>query len=269
MRGVSRASLAGLREQLDTAADGPAVAETLGDELLAVVRLLDTEHPLRRALSDPGKSVDEKQSVAGALLQGKVAPATADLVGAAVSAHWARTGDLPDALEELAVESLVVVAESEGALDELEDELFRFGRVVVAQPELRAALSSGLPGDSKRDLLAALLDGKVTPMALRLITEMAVHPRGRSLQAGLDMCTRIAARRRERLIAVVRVAAPLTEGQRDRLTAALTASYGRDVHVNVMVDEAVVGGMTVQIGDELIDGSVASRLAAVRRRLAA
>jgi F-type H+-transporting ATPase subunit delta len=101
-----------------------------------------------------------------------------------------------------------------------------------------------------------------------MITQVLTHPRGRSPQAALDLCAGIAARRREQLIAVVRTATQLTAGQRSRLRATLAAAYGQGIHLNVVHDPAVVGGLSVQIGDELIDGTAASRLAEVRRRLA-
>ena len=176
---------------------------------------------------------------------------------------------MTDAVEQLAVEAYAVAAEEAGQLDDLEDELFRFGRVVAGEPELRAALGEPvLPDDRKRALLGALLDGKVTPVALRLITEMSLHPRGRSLVVSLEMCTRIVAERRQRLIAVVRTSAAITAEQRRRLADALAAIYGHEVYVNIVIDPTVMGGMTIQVGDELIDASVASRLAAVRRKLA-
>jgi F-type H+-transporting ATPase subunit delta len=95
-----------------------------------------------------------------------------------------------------------------------------------------------------------------------------VHPRGRGLEAALTEYAAIAARRRERLIAEVRVAFALPDDLRDRLAAALAAAYGHEVHLNVIVDPQVVGGMSVRIGDEQIDGSIATRLAVLRRRLA-
>ena len=252
-------------------ATGPAggLAGTVGDELFAVLRLLDREHALRRALADPSKPADEKGAIVAALLHGKVTPATEELVAATVRSHWAGPADMTDAVEQLAVEAYAVAAEEAGQLDDLEDELFRFGRVVAGEPELRAALGEPvLPDDRKRALLGALLDGKVTPVALRLITEMSLHPRGRSLVVSLEMCTRIVAERRQRLIAVVRTSAAITAEQRRRLADALAAIYGHEVYVNIVIDPTVMGGMTIQVGDELIDASVASRLAAVRRKLA-
>jgi F-type H+-transporting ATPase subunit delta len=270
MRGVSRASFAELRDRLPEAlsSGGPAPA-AVGDDLFAVLRVLDREHALRRALSDPAKPADEKGTVVVALFHGKVTPAAEELLAAAVRSKWASSTDMTDAIEQVAVEAFAMAAEASGQLDDLEDELFRFSRVVSGQPELRAALSeSFLPDDRKRALLDALLDGKVTPVALRLITEMSLYSRGRSLPASLEMCTRIVAQRRQRLIAVVRVATDLSPAQRRKLAGALAANFGHDVYVNVVIDPAVLGGMTIQIGDELIDASVASRLAAVRRRLA-
>jgi len=270
VRGASRASFADLTERL-AAEDitSASVATRLGSELFAVVGLLDTEHGLRRALSDPGKPAAEKAAVTSALLRGKVTRRTEALVVAAAEARWATPGDMADAIEQLAIEATVLAAEADDGLDDLEDGLFRFGRVVAGQPDLRAALAStSLPADRKQGLLESLLAGKVTPVTLRLISQMVAHPRGRSLTAALDLCASISARRRHQLIAVVRSAVDLSATQRRRLADALAASYGHQVHLNVVIDPSVVGGISVQIGDELIDGTAASRLAAVRRKLA-
>ncbi len=248
---------------------GPSLAATVGDELFAVLNLLDTEPGLRRALADPSKPADEKGAIVVALLHGKVNPATEELAAATVRAQWAGPADMTDALEQLAVEAFAIAAEESGQLDDLEDELFRFNRVVASEPDLRAALNEPvLPAEGKQGLINALLAGKVTPVTLRLITEMSLHPRGRPLVVSLDMCTRIAAERRQRLIAVVRTATDLSAEQRRRLADALAGIYGHEVYVNIVIDPKVMGGMTIQVGDELIDASVASRLAAVRRKLA-
>ena len=213
-------SYANLREQLAATITGQAQADTLGSELFAVTGLLDTEHGLRRALSDPGKPGAEKAAVTTQLLHGKVSPATVELVSAAASKRWASSADLSDALEQLAVEAMVISAEYQRTVDELEDELFRFGRLVTSQPDLRAALASpSLPQENKRDLLSALLGNKVSPVALSMITQVTLHPRGRALPAALELCTQIAATRRQRLIAVVRTAATLSAQQQERLDA--------------------------------------------------
>ncbi len=270
MRGVSRTSFTELSERLSAEhITSATVASRLASELFAVVGLLDTEHGLRRALSDPGKPAAEKGAVTAALLHGKVTQRAEALVAAAAEAHWATSGDLSDAIEQLAVEAMVLAAEADDGLDDLEDGLFRFGRVVAANPALRAALADpSLPEQGKRELLGTLLEGKVTAVTLGLINQMVAHPRGRSLSTALDLCADIAARRRQQLIAVVRTATELSASQLRRLTESLSRSYEHDVHLDVVIDPSVVGGISVQIGDELIDGTVASRLAAVRRKLA-
>jgi F-type H+-transporting ATPase subunit delta len=296
MRGVSRASFAELKDQLPEAltqggqqstsgaatgatttraattgaatANAAGRAETVGDDLFSVLHLLDREHGLRRALADPARPADEKGAIAVALLHGKINEPAEELVAATVRAHWASSADMTDALEQLAVEAFAFAAEDRGQLDDLEDDLFRFSRVVATEPELRVALTeSVLPDERKRELLDALLGSKVSAVALRLITEMSLHPRGRSLVTSLDTCTRIAAERRRRLIAVVRMAVEPTAQQRQRLAQALAGIYGHEVYINVVIDPTVVGGMTVQVGDELIDGSVATRLGGLRRKL--
>src|SRR6266516_903286 len=223
MRGPSRASLAAAREQLMAALADPSGAAALGDELFAVAHLLDQEPGLRRALTDATSPVAAREGLVSQLLDGRVAAGTLDLMAGMVRNRWAAGRDLADAAEQLGVLATAAAAESEGQLDDLEDELFRFGRIVSTAPDLRSALS-----DPKR----------------------------------------LAAAWRQRLLAVVRVAGGLDEDQRARLTAALSRTYGRDIHLNVVIDPEVVGGMSIQIGDEFIDGSLASRLAQLRQRLA-
>jgi F-type H+-transporting ATPase subunit delta len=270
MRGASRASLAEARERLSDAVADASAASRLGDEMFAVTALLDGEPALCRMLSNPAQPAEAKAGVVNALLSGRLSAGPIDLVTSLVSAHWSSPADLADAAEQLAVLAILAAAEHRGQLDDLEDELFRFGRVVSAEPELRAVLSNlFVAPERKRALLDGLLADRVTEPTLRLVTQAAAYPRGRSLDASLEDYARLAAAQRARLVAEVHVPAELTAAQRSRLEAALAAAYGHQVHLNVVLDPQVVGGMSIQIGDELIDGSMASRLAALRRRLAA
>ena len=267
MRGTSRASLAEAKEKLDAVLAHADVAP-LGADLFGVLRLLDREHGLRRALSDPSRSGSDKAQLVRILLEGKIAAAALELVTEVVRLRWARSGDLTDGLEDLAVTAEAARAEAEGNLDDLEDELFRFSRVVEREPQLHGALgASGLPAERKRDLLAALLEGKATPSTILLVTEVVTRPRGRSLERGLAAYGRVVAERRQRLVALVRTAVPLTEEQRDRVARALSATYGHEVHLNIEIDPEVVGGMSIHIRDEVIDGTMAGRLDEVRKRL--
>ncbi|MBB5079938.1 F0F1 ATP synthase subunit delta [Nonomuraea endophytica] len=268
MRGLSRTSLAEVEERFNAAA-GSADLGALSDELFAVADLLDREHGLRRALSDPARPAGQKAETLRSLLQGKVGDATLGTVEAAVAARWSRAGDLTDVLERLGVVAAAAEAEGQGKLDDVEDELFRFGRIVAANPELRRALTDpSAPAEGKQQLLRDLLGGKVAPSTLRLFTQLALHPRGRNLEGGLEEFGQLVAQQRQRLVAVVRSAVALSEEQKQRLTAWLRGSYGRDVHLNVEVDPRVLGGFSVRIGDEIIDTTIVGRIEEVRRRLA-
>ncbi|MFF4616595.1 F0F1 ATP synthase subunit delta [Nonomuraea jabiensis] len=268
MRGLSRTSLAEVEERFNAVA-GSADLGALSDELFAIADLLDREHGLRRALSDPARPGEQKAATARALLAGKVSEAAIATTEAAVSVRWSRGGDLADAIERLGVVAAAAEAESQSRLDDVEDELFRFGRIVAANPGLRRALADqAAPGAGKEQLLGDLIGRKVAPTSLRLLKQVAVHPRGRSLESGLEEFIQLVAQQRQRLVAVVRSAVELSEAQKQRLTAWLSASYGRDVHLNVEVDKRVLGGFSVRIGDEIIDTTIVGRIEEVRRRLA-
>ncbi|WP_198679514.1 F0F1 ATP synthase subunit delta [Thermomonospora amylolytica] len=264
---VARASLAEARERLESVL-ATADKAVLGGELFAVLHLVDREHGLRRAISDPAANPQAKADLVAGLLQGKVSAAAVSVVQDLVRLRWTRPSELADALETLAVTAEAARAESEGVLDDLEDELFRFSRILESEPRLRSALTNpALPDERKVQVLRALLEGKATASTLLLVTELVVHPRGRSLESGLAHTGRLVAQRRERLVALVRSAVDLTEQQRTRLAAVLSAAYGHDVHLNIELDPSVLGGLSIQIGDEVIDGTIAGRLDEVRRRL--
>jgi F-type H+-transporting ATPase subunit delta len=268
MRGASRESLKQAEESLAALTDVPATDVTaLSDDLAAVGSLLDREVSLRRLLSDPSRSGEERAQLVTALLGGKVGEQTVDLVSGMVRARWAQPRDLADAVDMLATEAELALAERAGSLDAVEDDLFRFGRILAAEPELAAGLSERIPVDQRTALIDSLLAGKANPSALRLIRRLVAAPRGRSVVAGVEELSRIAAERRERVTALVTAAIPLTEAQRTRLTAILSRSYGREVRLNVELDQELIGGLVIRVGDDIIDGSIAGRLAEAARRV--
>lgn len=270
MNGASREALAAARERLDALTDSTSVdAAQLADELAAVTALLDREAGLRRALTDPAQPAEAKAELVRRLIGGQVSGETADLVAGTARARWSQTRDLVDALEELANTADLTAAQKSGTLDDVEDELFRFGRIVSSNIELRTALTDRRAAASaKVDLLHRLLGGRAKPATERLVTRLATAPRGRSLEAGLESLSRLAADRRDRVVAVVTSAVPLSDTQKQRLGATLAKLYGRRMHLNLDVDPEVVGGIRVQVGDEVINGSLADRLDEAARRMA-
>jgi F-type H+-transporting ATPase subunit delta len=267
---ASREARVTARESLTALTDStPVDARALADELAAVTALLDREVPLRRVLADPSQDGERKAGLVGRVLGGQVGGEAVDLVSGMVRSRWSSARDLVDAIEELADSADLIAAERRGELEDTEDELFRFSRTVAGSPELRAALSSQTAATAaKTRLLHTLLGGRVKLATERLVTRLVIHPRGRSLEAGLEALSKLAAERRNRSVAVVTTAVPLSDRQKHRLQAVLARLYGREVHLNLDVDPEIVGGVTVRIGDEVINGSVADRLGEAERRLA-
>ncbi|MQY12014.1 ATP synthase subunit delta [Streptomyces sp. RB5] len=270
MNGASREALAAARERLDALTDNTSVdAAKLADELAAVTALLDREVSLRRVLTDPAQPGEAKAQLVTRVLSGQIGGETLDLVSGMVRSRWSGSRDLVDVLEELAATADLTAAQRSGALDEVEDELFRFGRIVADNKELRSALTDRTAVTAaKTTLLHTLLGGKVNPVTERLVGRLVGAPRGRSLEAGLESLSKLAADRRNRMVAVVTSAVPLSDTQKQRLGGVLARLYGRDMHLNLDVDPAVIGGIEVRVGDEVISGSIAERLADATRRLA-
>ncbi|MET8446558.1 F0F1 ATP synthase subunit delta [Streptomyces sp. NPDC005209] len=270
MNGASREALAAARERLDALTDATSVdAAQLADELAAVTALLDREVSLRRVLTDPAQSGEAKAELVQRLLGGQVSGQTADLVAGMVRSRWSQPRDLVDALEELANIADLTAAQSADRLDDVEDELFRFGRIISSNTELRAALTDrSAAASAKVELLHRLLGGRAQATTERLVTRLVTAPRGRSLESGLESLSKLAAERRDRMVAVVTSAVPLSDPQKQRLGAALAKLYGRAMHLNLDVDPEVVGGIRVQVGDEVINGSLADRLEDAARRMA-
>ncbi|MCT2592386.1 F0F1 ATP synthase subunit delta [Streptomyces sp. N2-109] len=270
MNGASREALAAARERLNALTDATSVdAGALAEELASVTTLLDREVSLRRVLTDPAQPGEAKAELIGRLLGGQVGGEVTDLVSGMVRARWSRSRDLVDSIEELADTADLISAERDGTLGEVEDEVFRFGRTVASSPDLRAALTSRTAKVSaQKELLHTLLGGRARPATERLLTRLVSAPRGRSLEGGLEALSKLAADRRDRSVAVVTSAVPLSEQQKRRLGAALATLYGREVHLNLDVDPSVLGGIAVRIGDEVINGSIADRLEEAQRRMA-
>jgi F-type H+-transporting ATPase subunit delta len=271
MQGVSRGSLGAVRDKLDSvfAADTKKEAEAqrqVAEELFAVLDLLDANAQLRRMLSDPAVEPDRKARLAAEIFGEKLSAQTSEILEAVVRAPWGRPSDLIAAIDELAAQALFATAEKVNVLDDVEDELFRFGRILDREPKLRSALTDpALPDDRKTELIEALLDGRVQDSTLVLVREVVLRPRGRTIDRALEEYGRLAAARRERLVAQVRTVVALTDEQLETLGAALAARLGHQVHLNVELDPELIGGLTVQVGDILFDASIAHRLALARR----
>jgi F-type H+-transporting ATPase subunit delta len=270
LQSASRDALGAATARLDEYIDatGAADLKRLADDLFAVVGLLGREHALRRALADPATPSGARGSLADHLFDGKIGRPALDVVSDVVKSRWSRAGDLLESLESLARAAAFGVAEKDGSLDRVEDELFRFGRVLDREPELSRLLSdTATPVDKRVGLLRDVLVEKVTPVTATLLEQTVRNPRSRNLDVAAEELSELAAARRDRYVAHVRTPVRMTGEQEQRLTDSLTRLYGRPISLQVELDPDLLGGLVVRVGGELIDGSVAGRLAAARRAL--
>jgi F-type H+-transporting ATPase subunit delta len=272
VRGASRDALASALvafEQGPGASPDPAVSWSVSEGLYAVAALLDREPSLRRAFTDPASSGQARTELADRLLGGQLAAEPLAVFRGVVEARWAGPQDLRAAVEVLAAQAAMHAAEADGSLDDVEDELFRFARLLEREPALRAALTDpGLPNDRKSALVRDLLGTRARPITTRLVDLAVTRPREGSLESALEELSALAAQRRSRYVARVRVASPLDAAQERRLASSLARMYGRQVQLQVDVDPEVLGGVEVRVGDEVVDGTVRHNLDAARRRLA-
>jgi F-type H+-transporting ATPase subunit delta len=266
VRGASAEAVAGLRDQLAGVANP---GTRLGQDLFGVAGVLRSEPALRRLATDVSTDSAAKSGLVRSIFEGKVDQAALDLVADAVSRRWTATRDLADALELLGVIAVVRSAGDQPAqASRLADELFVIGQTVNDNPELRTALGDPARSvDDKRALLRGLLEGKVLPESL-VLAEQALSGAYRTVGLALADYQKVAASVHEESVAKVRVAQELSDDERTRLQRALTRQYGREVHLNVVVDPSLLGGMRVEIGDDVIDGTVAGKIDEARRKLA-
>lgn len=252
---------------LDRVLDDLEPNSTLAGELFAVVDAIGGQPTLRRTLTDPGLPADQRRSVARQVLQGKVSEAAVKVTEEAAALRWAGGRTFAAAIERQGVRAELRAAQQNGQLDDVEDELFRFDRAVVGGRELSAALHNdrvALP--ARVGLVTGLLDGKAHEATV-VLARRAVSAREGSFSETVQVYLACAAELRHRGLATVRVALPLTAEQRTRLQAALSLQVGREVAMHIIVDPDILGGVHIELGDEVIEGTVAGRLERARREI--
>lgn len=268
MQGSSRTALASARQVLGGTLSGLSDPKATARDLFAVVDLVDRNATLRRALADSAREPETKSGLVQRLLGGKIGNDAMSVLIAAVGERWSAERDLSDALEQLAVEAMTASAEKGEHADAFENEMFRFERLVASDTGLSEALADrSRTSADKRGLVNRLLVGKVSNETLLLAARAAGNPRGRRFDRTMEEFARAIANRRGQSQAIVTSAVELTPEQSERLRTALSKMYGKPVQTNVVIDPEVVGGIKVQVGDDVIDGTIARRLDEARAHL--
>lgn len=271
IRAASREAMAQLESQVDSVA-GEAGVDALSDianDLYQVAAVLGSQPQLRRMLGDASSAPEPRSRLIERLFDGKIDATAQGIAGAAVALRWSTPWDLVDGIELSGDRLLLDLAERQGQLDAIEDDLFRFGRILEANDALRGLLDDQVvPGSRRAGLLRAVLEGKVDPVGAQLLSHAVQSSRKRTTALAIDDLLQQAAARRHGSTALVQSAIALTDEQISRLAAGLGHLYGRAIDVRSEIDPAVRGGLRIRVGDEIIDGSVAGRLTAVRSALA-
>jgi ATP synthase F0 subunit b/ATP synthase F1 delta subunit len=272
LRSASRDAFTALSNEFDGVAGGLDAdgLTTVADELASVARLMVSEPTLKKHFAEPTDDESAKVRLAERLLSGKVGDPTLSLVRTAVSQRWSAEDDLVDGIEHTARLALLKRAEAAGEVDEVEDQLFRFGRVLDSEPRLSSILSDyTAPVDGRIQLLDKVLTGgsDVNATAAALLKQTVGLLRGERADEAVTDLAELAVARRGEVVAQVVAAAELSDAQRTRLTEVLSRIYGHPVAIQLTVDPDVLGGLSIAVGDEVIDGSIASRLAAAQTQL--
>ena len=266
--GSSRQSLVAARTALDAAVKGvdAQAASTLSAELFFAADVLGSNISVRRALTDTSRDAAAKGTLIKDLLASKVGKAAVELLTDLSALRWSGAKDLVQVIEQLAIEAEATAANISGELDRVENEMFVISNTISNSSELRKAFKSDAHV-AKAQLAAELLKN-ASSSTTKLVSQMVNAWRGRSIESAFADFQWALAARRNRVIALVRVAAPMSQAQQDRLEAALNKQVGQPVRMNIEIDPSVLGGVSVKFADEMVDGSVSNRLAGAARALA-
>ena len=267
--GSSRQSLVTARAALDAAIKGASAASAseLSSHLFFATELFAGNTSLRRAITDPSRDKAAKAALVKDLFGKSTGALAVSLLSDVSALRWSATKDVIHVIEQLAIEAEASSANIANELDRVEDEFFETSRLVADNFELRKALVSVGSNDAKAELIAEVLGKKASSSTVKLATALVSHLRGRSIEAAFADYLFGLANRRNRLIAVVRTAAALTDAQSKRLATALEKKVGQPIRINVQIDPTILGGVSIKFADELVDGSVVNRLANAGRAL--
>lgn len=272
MYAASRDALATIRslaEQLIRESEqSVVVGQQMGAELFTIVELVEADRPTRVALADVSASPEQRKALMTRLIEGKVLPETLRVCQEAAARDWSNQADLRDGLVRTARSALLQAAELSNSLLQVEEELFRLSRTIKAHPGLEQALGDRqASADERRALLAQMLYGKVSAISEILASQAVARPQEGLVADDLDILSRQAAHETGRRVADVTTPVALTDAQREGLQAKLRDIYGIEVSIHEVVDRNIIGGVIIKVGNEIINGSLASKLESLRRSL--
>lgn len=243
----------------------------IGNELFTITFVLDKNPRLQRALTDPGRLTEDKVRLLNELFGGKVLDMTMAILVDLVGRSWSRARDIDNAVEDFAVDAMMYQADKDGKTLQVSIELAQLQSALLNLPVVRADLSDDDgPLEARYDLLHALIDGAhFDRITVRLAEHSTRNPRNRRYLETIQWLINKFSRHMGESMVTVTAATELSEAQIQRLAKIYTKKVGRPVHIHLVVDRNVIGGMRVQVGDEVTDNTVVAQLQALRRKVKA
>ena len=243
----------------------------IGNELFSVTNVLDRNIRLERALTDPSRPVEDKVALLNELVGDQAHEMTMKILTDLVGRRWSRVSDIANAVEDFGVDGMMYYADATDATLQVSIELAELHSALLNLPVVRSGLSSDrAPAEARIKLLYALVGNKdLNKVTMRLAEHAACNPRRRRYLSTIHWLINKFSRHMGESMVTVTTAAPLNQGQIDRLIAIYTKKVGRPVHINSTVDPTVIGGMRIEIGDEVTDNTVVAQLEQLQRKVKA
>ncbi|HJE21420.1 MAG TPA: F0F1 ATP synthase subunit delta [Bifidobacterium pullorum] len=241
----------------------------IGNELFSVTNVLDRNIRLERALTDPSRPVEDKVALLNKLVGDQAHEMTMEILTDLVGRRWSRVSDIANAVEDFGVDGMMYYADATDATLQVSIELAELHSALVNLPVIRSGLSSDrAPAEARIKLLYALVGNKdLNKVTMRLAEHAACNPRNRRYLSTIHWLINKFSRHMGESMVTVTTAAPLKQEQVDKLIAVYSKKLGRPVHINSNVDPTVIGGMRIEIGDEVTDNTVVAQLQQLQRRV--
>ncbi|MFC5369774.1 F0F1 ATP synthase subunit delta [Arcanobacterium bovis] len=265
MRSKSEAALAWIVDTWDALLrERQTNAVDFSEEIFSLADVIQDNPSVLAALEDASRDTGDRVELATNLFQGKVSGQVLELLEGIVRERWAQSGDLLIALETIGVQTVLASAQLDDALSKTEEELYQCLRMLKRERDLRLTLNSQQHPVAARAQLVRKVFANVNPYTQALLVRSVSHTKQSSLTAVIARYIDQASERGKHLVASVTAAIPLSTEQEERLRSILCRYYNQDVKLHIALDPTIVGGLRIHIGDDLIDGTLASRIADVK-----
>lgn len=239
----------------------------IGNELFVITSLLDGNIRIERALTDVSRPLEDKVAVLKTLLGDQVHPMTMEIMTEVVRRRWSRATDIANAVEDFGVDAMMYYADATDSTLQVSIELAELHSALLNTPVVRAKLyDESVPSETRVKFFRELFDGKgLNKVTMRLAEHATENLRRRRYLETIQWLINKLSRHMGESMVTVTTATPLKQGQIDKLVAVYSKKIGRPVHINSVVDPSVLGGMRVQVGDEVTDNTVVAQLENLHR----